>query len=271
MRSWKVLLIAAVSSGLLASCSAVEKSSTALESTEEESTAPGVESSPFYLVVKSKYQTAADTTTFTEKVCTIGATDAAGTTLACDVSIPELRLHYSDISFTIGVPTTTSCNVVNFKPYYYLKTNLNTTIPGNTTATDCTTLDSAMCYGGSAESIVSNAGFTFDGPADLFYVTNERTEETYTATALSERSQESDILSLGYNIDIANNLIDRDTAKPAPAMYAGSASTIDFRFQDYQFECLDKYHEATYTIILTISDMDTPTAEGTLDQRYDWD
>jgi hypothetical protein len=272
MRFSRVLLIAAISSGLL-SCSKVEKSSTLLESTEESSTTT-VGDSPFYVIVQSKYQTAADSTLYTEGSCQLKTTDAIGTHLDCGIEIPELRLHYSDIKFKVGLLNAPSCKIVQFWPYVYVKsTDAAASLPGHVAATDCSDGTKAECYGGSAKSIITNANAAFPDTAYLFFATNVATEMTYTATALSEReaSEGKDNPSLFYNVDIANNLVDRNTAITPPVaahpylIYKGGG-----QYQDYYFACLDQYHEDVYTITLTISDKDTSTAEGTSDQRYDW-
>lgn len=270
MNFWKLFLIGVTSVGFLQACSPVEKASTT-GSSDQGSTSPEGAGSPLYLVLESKYESGTATTS--EGTCLIDPADPVGTHLDCEIQIPELRLHYSDINFKVGVADSTTCAVVTFDPYVFVRSSSATfNSPEATTDVDCSALDKAECFGGSAKSILTNAGFSYPlagGFGGAYFLPTNTLETTYTATSSNKLALEIGA-DPGYltNAYIANNL----AAAARAGAYTGHGVYYEGsgEYRDYEIACQDIYGEDVYTITLTISDKDTTTAEGTSDQFYDW-
>ncbi len=261
-------LLVLLSTGLLLGCSPVEKKSfnDTGGSTEEGSTSPSVEGEPLYLVLQSKYETASETSVLTEGTCAANSTTPAAT---CTIRIPELRLYYSELRFTVGTTSSAGCSHVSFMPYNFRRATASTNFYGSSTATDCTDSTKKECWGGAAKNILENAGVDFPANSGVYFLPSQQLQGSYKLNSSnSRRSDDDKDESLFTNVNAANNLLVADRgnvfANTNGVYYSGTY------YRDYTISCRDDYGHAMYSITLTIEDMDTPTAEGVEDLFYDW-
>lgn len=271
----------------LAACNAVQNASTESSSTDGGSGTPATpteESAPLYIVLESKYENASDNSYIREGECAVASTASTPATqnISCSISIPELRLHYSKLKFTVGTSSVSLCPFVNFTPFYYVKATTNLTLQGNYEAYDCSSskwMTDPFCWGGAAQSIIPASGFEFPFVRSLYYI------PTSEAKATTYEMESSNKMSIANAKAVTAGTISLDAAFSqnayvSNALPSGSraaslaTSFVDYAgsglYQDYRWQCRDIYGEATYSITLTISDMDTETAEGVSNNFYDW-
>lgn len=250
-----------------AACSPAEKTSfNGSGSSEENSSAPDTTGSPLYLYFQTRPEGASTTSSYeTAGSCIVPSTDAVGTSLACDISVPELKLHYSDVKFVVGTTQPTTCSVVFFDPYYYLRSTAASFSDDNSSAAiDCsgtTTQPVARCYGGAAPAIY---GSSFPNIGGSYFLTSNSLEESFTgksANSLGIADTTGDT-SLAGNIAYVNNRVDRTTVVSSPVHFAGNNL-----FYDYRVTCANDYGAAKYSIVLTISDNNGDDGDSFLD----WD
>lgn len=265
-------------------CSPVTQTKNTGGSSDSSSTGatPTDASSPLFLVLKTRYETGTVVSGAGECAIKNGATTTAERFTACTISVPELRLYYSELQFSVGTANAVSCPFLTFTPYYFARSITNgVTFSGNYEARQClANLSSdAACWGGAAKSIVTNAGFTFPQTKSVYFTPEEgnmsklykldsmNTQRQTTAAAVAAKTISADD-SWTTNCNVANNL---DSGSRA-ASYAGNGVNYagSGYYQDYYVACRDEYYEPTYAITVTINDADTPTAEGISNQVYDW-
>ena len=216
----------------------------------------------FGMRLVSNYWTQTDTFT-TEKLCEINSTTPQGTLATCSVSIPENRLYFSQLTFTVTAKESLNCSTVHFRPFWY-QMSASSAYQANwmDAPADCLTTQPIPidCYSGVAVSIVPSFpkfdSIVVRAEGDLEY-------EYPKADSGFERSRLS-------NRWAANNLVAR-----AANYDFGTDEYLANSMRDYRFECRDKWHELVYGIVLTISDDDlstgNPAPGGANDQISDWD
>jgi hypothetical protein len=200
------------------------------------------------------------------ELCEIPPGSAEGTTIACNLAIPEGQLYFSDHFFTVGTSDPTACPLLFFQPYFYQAFDSAAATPFWTTSeVDCSVGPgeiSADCFNGPAKTIVPD----FPRYTRLYMRTVKNSKETY--KAMSPNSAFA-----GSNRYMVNNKADKTAAV---ASINGGDGYIANSMRDWTVTCMDDFLEEEYTINITISDRDT---EGTADipdnfglnDQLDWD
>lgn len=207
-----------------------------------------------YLIVSSAWETTP--TDYTTQIsCSVPTGSAVGTAVTCTGKIPEGQLYFSNLKFTVGTTTPSTCHTIIFRPYYYLASQAAGYIPpGSSSAVDCSAspIDSS-CYNGVAKEIVPS----FPDATGIYFLTSTGNESDYDASS-------GNSLEMGTNRYTCNNKVDKTAAV---------AGYVANTMQDYVAECRDEYFELQSKITLTIGDYDTGPAEdpgGATDHFDDW-
>ncbi|WP_413290395.1 hypothetical protein [Bdellovibrio sp. HCB337] len=222
-----------------------------------------MEGSPLFIQVSSKYENSDLYANLGN--CYLDSTTVFPATKACTIRVPELQLHFSDLSFRVGTGSTDTCALVSFQPYYYRKSDQAGFVPApGVAAVDCTDSSLKECWGGAAPAIIEN----FPTVGGSYFLPDVMTETTYNLKSSNSRYilASGDDASLLTNVGVANNLIDLATPVVSPAYVGGGA------YQDYQVTCEDEWAEVLYAITLTIADDDTEATLNTpaKDHYFDW-
>lgn len=225
-------------------------------------------SSALYIEVYTRPESTPEGTKTLVDGCYISDTATVPTSDTCTINIPELTMHYSDIIFKVGTNSTSQCDMVSFRPYYYLRSTNAAFVPvaGRPTETkDCSISGSEkFCYGGAAPEIVPSFG-SYTG---VYFLTNASIETEYTLPSANTRYGTSAADSLTTNADIANTLPSGSRGAP----FVGSGVTYDGGgiYYDYRVFCYDKWAGTRFSITLTLGDHDTEGTPSSVDQFYDW-
>lgn len=252
-----------LSSAFVLSCSGKKTEEVIIAS--EPGLSEKVTGSPLYVIVSTNYEGA--TTKTVQGGCYFETTDSAPMGKSCTVRIPELTLHYSDLSFTLGSDDAVTCAQVAFSPYFYRRSTANNFLaPGDSATTDCTAGDEAKCWGGAAVTMVAG----FPKVTGSYFLPAITASQTFTLKASNtlKLASTSDV-NLRGNINSCNNLpiASRTAAIATPVVYDGADD-----YYDYEIYCRDKWGATKYMITLTIADYDTvdSAADVSSDHYYDW-
>jgi len=210
----------------------------------------------------------------------------------CTVSIPEGRLYYSQLYFSISHLSST-CYYGIFSPYFYQASTSNFYVPPGqlpTAGVDCSSTYSlpATCFGGAAPWIVSN--FTYyhasqTGTIGNIYRPNEtdltvaqsyteKVPSAYSATYLTNRMTVNDLTNSTMKATglgaMAFSAYLTNTAVPGPG-----DGLIANSYHDYTIECRDKWYDpqpfnTQYKIHLYIKDVDSDTGNGPENDYDTW-
>jgi hypothetical protein len=258
---------------MMTACSAAEKSSFGEDGTTDESSeAPATDGSPLYLYLQTKYESADIYSTF--DTCIIASTVSAGTadsTKDCTFSVPEVQMYYSDLKIVIGTNSSTTCKLISFTPYHFLRSidpAFLETADG--VSTDCSPGkygSNADCWGGAA---VGFLGSSFPQSRGKYFLAEDKIEENYTSLSANKLR-----LANGFdahyrtNRVVANNLADTATGVSVFGTHYISNSMVD-----YSATCQDELGYVKYRINLLIEDDDgdaTSDPDGTINDITDWD
>lgn len=193
--------------------------------------------------------------------CNFTTADALGSTKNCNLSVPEGRLWFSTlrfsmISYQVG---TKVCDAALFFPYYYEANNASATF-NHWWASGTTPCNTAVlagnCYGGIGRQLL--AGFPNTLKYNYFHPANQSSDDW---TPLQTPNQLALLAgkgintnNLGTNTHTTNSLTDRTT----PLAFANDGYVAN-TMQDYVFQCLDKHAQVLYQINLFIDD-DAPNS-----------
>lgn len=240
--------------------------------------APYTGVNPFEIILNSQYELAGGvasgpSTTEIDCVTTPGTPSLAtgGAASTCNPIIPEGRLYFSTLSWTVNVGTqdqTPACEIVTFQPYYYQASNAAGFLPSwETNPIDCSVTPLvADCFSGPATLIVP--GFPqFRG---MYFATSTGSTQTFKAT------------SANFNGRTSNRWTVNDLA---PASYGVAHTFLGGRdkylantFVNYQFNCNDRFMQPVYTVNMTVLDEDivgvypnTQQHTQSVNQYPDWD
>lgn len=188
----------------------------------------------------------------------------------CTMSVPEAKLHYSSVRFTVGTSDPTTCKIVRFYPYYYKGSNSNTFVPywdpNSTTAFDCSaTPGPGDCYNGPVKTLLSD----FPKHNHKYFPTKFGLEASFDVDSANSKLQPGNLW--------VTNAISTTNGDRGSDLYVDLAHTLQIyahdSMQDYVVTCEDEWGELQYRITLTLADEDTPSAQnpGTfLDNYLDW-
>jgi len=225
-----------------------------------------MQGSPLYVEVSTIYEGGTDSTV--EGRCNIDTTNPS-VHQTCTVRIPELRLHFSGLSFKIGTSSADTCAQISFQPYYYQRSSSAAYLPYGTTSIDCSATPpaNAGCYGGAAPALLKT---DFPGFKGLYFLPAVSLTGTFTVPSSNSRIKDADYDSFSTNVDTCNNLSSSQRATPtgtATTYYSGSNMYID-----YAVSCNDVWANSQYSITLTIADDDSENTDygATIDEYYDW-
>jgi hypothetical protein len=229
---------------------------------------------PLYFHLTGKWE-GSETVSFTDTTCNVPkATVAGGAVLSCTLKVPELTLHYSDITFTIGTNSATTCSHVSFHPYYYQRSvDIAYTPTGATGASDCsgaTTPIPTVCFSGAAKSMVTD----FPTYTGQYFVPGAALETTFDLASSNTlgATLDDDLAVFTSNANVSNGLalVDR-----AVDLSFGNVDYIGSTMQDYTATCSDPYGNNLYQIILYLVDSDSTSTPGVspddgVDSYWDW-
>lgn len=181
------------------------------------------------------------------------AGEAAGSSVVCNVKIPEAQLQYSSLNFRV-VGGAGVCDVVEFTPYSYLASTSATFIPmwsgAKGTAIDCsgtTTPRVADCFGGAAKYIVPS----FPDFGSVYYTPNVG------GIAELKVSSPSPASKISTNRMHSNHMT--NTSLKTTGVTLGGDGLVANTFQDYEVSCRNKFGEKLYSITIVIDDEETAT------------
>lgn len=196
--------------------------------------------------------------------CAITPTDVV-TQKTCNINIPELDLYYSDLEFTVSTNNASTCALIAFQPYYYVRSTSNAfSKDGETGDTDCQALPTDLyCFGGAAKTMVE--GFPLNR-ANYFLpiVTLKDAYVLKSTNTLRESDQER---SMSNNTGVANNLTNRaSNISNTNVRYVGNSLV------DYSATCYDPWYKTNYKLTLILGDDDTidTASNSSIDEVYDW-
>lgn len=232
---------------------------------------------PLELIITSQYEAGGPTTT--EATCQIPVGSAAGTSLACTnaagaagsaVAIPEARLYFSNLTFTINAGDSSvanGCEILFVQPFSYkASTSATFSAPWMSAGSevDCSMTNAPIdCYGGVGRDVVT--GFpTYTA--------------TYIMTALSLTTsfttKSANYRHWGSNRFATNNLVIRNAAH----VWQNGDSYVANTYKDYYFACVDRWWQPVFEITLTLTDVDitgvypnVSQGTSTINQKPDWD
>ncbi|WII71333.1 hypothetical protein QJS83_12755 [Bdellovibrio sp. 22V] len=232
----------------------------ALPSTDEPLNDGVVDGTPLYLKLGLSWEGTDGKTIERIGNCSIPNLAPIGHLEECTISIPELKLYYSDVHFNVGTLADNSCAHINFSPYYYLRsTDAAYLPPGETSTVDCSpTQKPAKCYGGAATNIApdfpKNVGVYFLpslNPSAIFTLKSENATRLYGGARVNYLASNS-LTKASQSVAEPPGLKER----------AGGA----FNWVNYTFTCRDIWAKPLYTIELTITEENKE-----LDEFDDWD
>lgn len=219
------------------------------------------------VIVNSQYETGGPTTT--EIDCVIPPGTASGNVSTCNPIIPEGRLHFSTLSWTINVgiqDQSPPCEIVTFQPYYYQASNTAGFFPSwETASVDCSVFPVPIsCFSGVGTLIVPS----FPQFRGVYFLVNNNSTQTYKATSGNLNLRSS-------NRWAVNNLVDHVTAHTflgGRDAYLGANN-----YADYVFVCNDRYMQPVYTVNMQLTDADivgvypnTQPGNASINQYPDW-
>ncbi len=230
---------------------------------------------PFEIVLNSQYQVTGGGTssgpTTTEIDCVIPPGTASGNVSTCNPIIPEGRLYFSTLTWTVNVGTqdqTPPCEIVTFQPYYYQASNTAGFFPSwVTTAVDCSVSPiNASCFSGPATVIVPS----FPEFRGMYFAVSTGSNQTYTASSANFNTRSSNRWTVN-NLAVGSYGVSHTFLNGRDAYLANT-------FVNYQFACNDRYMQPVYIVNMTIVDQDivgiypnTSQGNRAINQYPDWD
>jgi len=189
-----------------------------------------------------------------------GICQTSDASYVCDVDIPETQLFYSDLKLTVGTMADSECELIRFRPYYYLASralDFNPLWRREGEITDCSLGDSiftinSQCFSGSA--LDSGLG-AFPASTNKVFSTQIQKAARFTIRSSFEQGRNS-------NRWTANKHGGVSPGEPAPSSLSsgrdGYDGSIPLTWQDYQFECLNRFGDVLNRITLAITDVHDP-------------
>lgn len=272
----KINLFSCVTVLVLANCSGEEKLATSSESPTP--LVDGVPAdSPLFMRLNLRWEASSESSPYEYfQACYLNQGVPMGT---CTIKVPEARLFYSDVEFSVGTTDAVGCPIVHFQPYYYRRSNTTGYYaPGVDKDTDCSKSRSEIskdCYGGAAPQIVSD----FPKNTSLYFLSMLNT----TASFKISSSNKIRSYSGRSNMMLTNDLpygadADAVTSTPATGRYlnvaSGNAARLggdpDSYFTDYYISCENLWGETTREIKIMIEDENVENGIN-IDDYPDWD
>jgi hypothetical protein len=228
---------------------------------------PFTGTNPMEVILNSQYETGGPSTT--EIDCVIPPGTSSGNVSTCNPIIPEGRLHFSTLTWTVNVglqDQTPGCEIVVFKPYYYQASSTANFLPSwETAAVDCSASPIITdCFSGVGTLIVPS----FPQFRGVYFLVQANSTQNYSATSANLNLR-------GSNRWTVNNLANHAAAHTFSGgsdAYIGSNNYVD-----YQFTCNDRYMQPVYTVNMQINDMDivgvypnTQPGNSAINQYPDW-
>jgi hypothetical protein len=235
------------------------------------SSTAGASAFPFEVILTSQYEDNTGTpggTITTEADCQMPVAAAAGTINPCNVSIPEGRMHFSTLTWTVSVGTQTlnpPCEIVVFQPYYYKASNAAGFKPSwETSAIDCSASPTPLgCFSGPATTIVTG----FPQFVGEYFLAPDTSSQSYSVKSANANLRSSDRWTV-------NNLADETSAV---AFLNGRDGYVANSMVDYSFSCFDKFMQPVYGFTHQITKIDVTggalnnPANPLTNQYPDWD
>ncbi|MFV8248547.1 hypothetical protein [Bdellovibrio bacteriovorus] len=208
------------------------------------------------------------------------ASPLAQRTINCAFTIPEAQLYYSHLQFKMGTTVASSCPILKFRPYSYMRSNMGLvaadptatppvagqpgyTAPDTETAISCSTGKDGICYGGAAPTMVPD----FPLNDHLYFMTHIGPESAYTLNS------ENSLRYYGSDGARVNYLTTNNLDAAGRAMSVSSSLMRNERvantFVDYRVSCINYWGETLYEINLFIADENYDDSGG-VDHYIDW-
>ncbi|QDK36570.1 hypothetical protein DOE51_02625 [Bdellovibrio sp. NC01] len=256
---------------VLANCSGEEKLATSSETPI--TLVDGVTSdTPLYLKLSLHWEGLSDTDPYTfHQACYLEKYGSYFTT--CTLSVPEAKLFYSHVQFTVGTTDAISCPIVHFQPYFYQRSEVAGFIQNthNAATYDCskTVGTPKECFGGAAPQLVT----TFPNDTGLYFMS---------AVALSSDFKLGSSNSIRTydgrsNLMMTNDLSDGDSAAGTgkyKTVAAGNGARIGgtngSNWVDYYVYCENLWGETTHQIKIILKDENVENGID-IDDYPDWD
>lgn len=211
----------------------------------------------FKVNLSSTWETGSTTVT-SLGTCTIDDDSTAGGAVnLCTITVPEGQLYFSKLKFSLTVADE-SCDLVNFRPYWYRRSDAAGFTPaGTSTPIDC---DAPLlkdrpigCFGGAARELAPS----FPVNTGLIYFTESGgTVEVELSSGNTIRQSASEGID---NRWAANDKVDTTDATGWDDYVASST-------QHYEYMCRDKHYEPLYLLRIIIDEIN-PNAS---DQINGW-
>ncbi|CAE78692.1 hypothetical protein AB1A81_03380 [Bdellovibrio bacteriovorus] len=208
------------------------------------------------------------------------ASPLAQRNITCAFSIPEARLFYSHVNFKMGTSVASACPILKFRPYYYVRSNLDVvapdpaamppilgspgyTPPGSDTAISCGDGKDKSCYGGAAPTLVPE----FPKNGGLYFLTHINSESAY------KLGSENSLRYYGNGGVLVNYLVTNNLDPVGRGITVATNSNknerVEDTFFDYHISCVNYWGETLYEINLFISDENFDDSGG-VDNYIDW-
>lgn len=185
------------------------------------------------------------------------------------INVPELTLHFSDLSFKVGTGSASNCEVIIFRPYYFLRSTSAAYVndlSAPTTTIDCSVASPvAGCYGGAGPALF---GTTFGINTAKYFLTKNELSHAFDLPSINTQRLTNNNTSFISNVEVTNNLPSgsRGASYSANGVeYAGSN-----KYYDYVVACADAWANTKYQITLVLGDEDTPGVAASTDEYFDW-
>ncbi len=212
--------------------------------------------------------------------CEIPPNSKPGTIAACRTQIPEGQLFYSKLILTMTADTKSSCELMTFRPYYYMASNRNGFLPNwGTSAVDC--------FGPSSTPGVPYTDFNltpkecFNGPAKV--IVADFPAHVWNYFVVTDDSQREFEIPSGNSLKAYNRPNNRYASNALASGQRGVGLTfspvggvardgyVAGTLQDYQFTCLDKFDEEQYRLTLVIEELDRKDGEPGVNDIEGWE
>lgn len=192
----------------------------------------------------------------------------------CNITIPEGQLYYSHLNFKVGTRYPQICPIMNFRPYYYVRSekplvkdaNGNPTDgylpPGEKDFIECSDGINPKCYGGAGPVMVKG----FPDNTGSYFLTEFMQQASYELkSSNSVRHYNSYLVNYQVTNDLA--LVER-----ANTVTSGLKERVQNTYNDYEVSCTNYWGEKLFSMVIVISDENMDGAEsGTPHDNFpDW-
>jgi hypothetical protein len=174
--------------------------------------------------------------------CSIPLNAVPGSTMTCNLTMPEGQLYFSNLALTIGSADLNLCKEVIYYPYGFLASAVDTYTQSKFGAVQaqqtCLTAPSTACYDGAAVTQFP----TYPLLTNVAMETASAYETTYTVPSPFSLMELTNTSSANFITNKAANDTAVNTAGTTLQTYVAGS------MQGYRAECRDEYYELIYSI-----------------------